>query len=413
MVKKTKFNLKALKRSDQDARDLNYHIERFVSLEKELPISFIAPVYKVKSQGTYGSCSGFAWSNALTIARGVRIKQPEEPPAPKPTTAWFRCMCVDLATNFTIGNSEPYVLIDGTLEAIGKGGIVVAEIPSSIVDKGEVEVLIYIPGYLIKSFKIDFSADETQARRASMIRGQSIKPVPIDNYPTTPEPQPIPPEEIDPIPPEEIEDNVPPEQLPIQLDWLTVLINFIFGFFKKKEVGLGVLEIPDLSPKFIYSMAKIMDKNIKNVGTSPKRGAEVLCKYGCVRDERLPYTKPIPEDISDDIEIALLAKEFKCSTYHRLYSIDEMKSAFYNGVGITIALFEARTLPSLKKFDFPAFKDYSGQSGHIVAMVGWDEKGIIILNSWGDTWGEHGLGRIPYDSDWLVKSDPEFWGVIE
>jgi hypothetical protein len=36
-----------------------------------------------------------------------------------------------------------------------------------------------------------------------------------------------------------------------------------------------------------------------------------------------------------------------------------------------------------------------GSNGHAVVAVGFDKKGVIILNSWGSGWGDDGIGRWP------------------
>lgn len=42
-----------------------------------------------------------------------------------------------------------------------------------------------------------------------------------------------------------------------------------------------------------------------------------------------------------------------------------------------------------------AYGDYEG--GHAVAIVGYNEDGFIIRNSWGRTYGDNGYSVIPYD----------------
>ena len=36
-----------------------------------------------------------------------------------------------------------------------------------------------------------------------------------------------------------------------------------------------------------------------------------------------------------------------------------------------------------------------GSDGHAVIAIGFDKDGIIILNSWGSSWGKNGIGRWP------------------
>ncbi|MGF2075447.1 C1 family peptidase, partial [Enterococcus casseliflavus] len=39
---------------------------------------------------------------------------------------------------------------------------------------------------------------------------------------------------------------------------------------------------------------------------------------------------------------------------------------------------------------------------HAFAIIGYDESGFLIQNSWGVQWGRRGFARISYD-DWLVN----------
>jgi hypothetical protein len=42
-------------------------------------------------------------------------------------------------------------------------------------------------------------------------------------------------------------------------------------------------------------------------------------------------------------------------------------------------------------------------SGHAVALVGYNEQGFIVQNSWGDTWGYKGFALLPYE-DFLIHA---------
>jgi hypothetical protein len=48
----------------------------------------------------------------------------------------------------------------------------------------------------------------------------------------------------------------------------------------------------------------------------------------------------------------------------------------------------------------PAKKVRDEDVGHAFAIVGYDAEGFLVLNSWGKSWGDGGIGRLRYD-DWL------------
>lgn len=49
--------------------------------------------------------------------------------------------------------------------------------------------------------------------------------------------------------------------------------------------------------------------------------------------------------------------------------------------------------------------------GHAIAIVGWNEKGFIIRNSWGTSWGQKGYSILPYDE--YNKLMLECWTIID
>lgn len=50
------------------------------------------------------------------------------------------------------------------------------------------------------------------------------------------------------------------------------------------------------------------------------------------------------------------------------------------------------------------------QGGHAIAIVGWNEEGFIIRNSWGTSWGDGGYTILPYED---FKKFFEIWTLIK
>jgi C1A family cysteine protease len=48
--------------------------------------------------------------------------------------------------------------------------------------------------------------------------------------------------------------------------------------------------------------------------------------------------------------------------------------------------------------------------GHAVSIVGYNEKGFIIRNSWGRSYAEKGYVLLPYDD---ILSFTELWTIID
>ena len=51
----------------------------------------------------------------------------------------------------------------------------------------------------------------------------------------------------------------------------------------------------------------------------------------------------------------------------------------------------------------------SPEGWHSVTIVGWDAKGFIIRNSWGESWGDDGYGVVPYLD---ASSFKEIWTIL-
>ena len=61
--------------------------------------------------------------------------------------------------------------------------------------------------------------------------------------------------------------------------------------------------------------------------------------------------------------------------------------------------------PPQRHSDLPTvapITDKKSKGGHAFALVGYDDRGFVLQNSWGPTWGACGFAILPYD-DWVVN----------
>lgn len=93
---------------------------------------------------------------------------------------------------------------------------------------------------------------------------------------------------------------------------------------------------------------------------------------------------------------------FKIDKYAMIGSIDQLKEAIIaNGPCIG-------GLPAYKAYgDFWNGQDFIG--GHAVAIIGYDENGFILRNSWGASYGHDGYYHLPYDD---FNKFYEIWTLI-
>ena len=172
---------------------------------------------------------------------------------------------------------------------------------------------------------------------------------------------------------------------------------------ERKDYGLKSY----LSPQFFYNIRpnKYDENDSNDSGMYGRDVMKLLKTYGICPEIVYPYgkiedKKDIPKEIFEK------AKHNIIDTYARINTINDLKLSLYlNG-------------PAL--IGFPVY-NYTGQmwikdkndkyrGGHAMTIVGYNEKGFIIRNSWGDKWNGDGY-TIYYYEDW--KSHWEIWSTVD
>lgn len=57
--------------------------------------------------------------------------------------------------------------------------------------------------------------------------------------------------------------------------------------------------------------------------------------------------------------------------------------------------------------------EVSNYGGHVVTLVGYNDKGFIFKNSWGTDWGDHGYGYISYDAHRIMAREAMIFNGIQ
>jgi hypothetical protein len=155
-----------------------------------------------------------------------------------------------------------------------------------------------------------------------------------------------------------------------------------------------------MSPEFIYE-----NKNDKNEpGMHLREAMDILLKLGICGEDIYPYSDSNPKTIPPSIYE--IASNFKIQSYAQINSQEELQTALVNNGPCLVA--------------FPCYnhssnfwKQNDGDSllgGHCVLIVGYNEKGYIIRNSWGITWGDFGYTYYLYN-EW--GEHWEIWSSID
>jgi hypothetical protein len=177
-----------------------------------------------------------------------------------------------------------------------------------------------------------------------------------------------------------------------------------------------------VSPFMLYSMARRYDEfpGSKDEGSSLRGVLKGWFKHGACVDSlwrtgvEMP---PVPDDPKKDWWLEAVNRPL--GAYYRVAtrSIADIHCAL-NEVGVVLAsgvchagwdegagLKQSAAPRSFRGgiWTIPQRKPERSDSGHAFAIVGYDERGFLLQNSWGPGWGTRGYAILGYD-DWLENA---------
>jgi hypothetical protein len=174
-----------------------------------------------------------------------------------------------------------------------------------------------------------------------------------------------------------------------------------------------------LSVRFIWMAAKETDEFtsqpttfIESDGTSLKSALDIARKYGCVKDQALPFGsgKLYPGEPED---FYALASQLKIASYVNLNRQLDTWRRWIATKGPILTRLNCDNVWMNAKATGGVLAQYdrmSAHGGHAVALVGYDQSMFIVRNSWGTaTWGDKGFA---YASDaYAAAAFTEAYGV--
>lgn len=158
-----------------------------------------------------------------------------------------------------------------------------------------------------------------------------------------------------------------------------------------------------LSPWFIY----LQREDPTESGMNPKNALQILQTNGVCTEKEFPYLKAKSKDEIKE-QNYINAKNFVIKNFAYINKVEDLKQALHQNGPCIIA---APCYNDSKTFWKKVSNNDTLLGGHCVLAVGYHpDKGFIIRNSWGDSWGENGYTWLPYE-DWSMVN--ECWTTID
>lgn len=168
-----------------------------------------------------------------------------------------------------------------------------------------------------------------------------------------------------------------------------------------------------VSPYMLYSLARRYDEfeGEDDIGSSLRGALKGWYYHGVLPDSDWPRLSPAREpDLGSDTALAELAMQRPLGAFYRVSALrlDDMQSAVneLSSIVASAAVHDGWVVPTRVERDGVTMhvieKPDSAQpiGGHAFAIVGYNELGFLVQNSWGPRWGRKGFATLPYD-DWL------------
>ena len=177
--------------------------------------------------------------------------------------------------------------------------------------------------------------------------------------------------------------------------------------FRWHMVKAGKIKKTDkLSVRYVWMASKETDvftqyptSFIEGDGTSLKAALDIARKYGLVFEDVVPFDGSSMYK-GDTTTFYALASKLKISSYFNLFSknrsVDNVlqwkKWIEASGGPILTCLGVDKTWDEIKPDGILSkYQSNTIRGGHAVSIVGYNEIGLIIRNSWGADWGDKGF----------------------
>jgi Papain family cysteine protease len=171
-------------------------------------------------------------------------------------------------------------------------------------------------------------------------------------------------------------------------------------------------QTPHVSPYMLYHLARRYDEfaGEDDAGSSLRGALKGWFNHGVLPEARWPSLDIDPVPDLDDEELLELARRWPLGTFYRVnpLRLDDMQSAIteLHAICASAVVHDGWAQPQIMRRNGQVLHviarrvDAKQLGGHAFALVGYNEVGFLVQNSWGTDWGKGGFATLPYE-DWL------------
>lgn len=186
------------------------------------------------------------------------------------------------------------------------------------------------------------------------------------------------------------------------------------GFMKEKQSEKVSVRF---STEFVYGLR--LANQYYGRGMYVREAFSNTLQFGLLPEKYLSgnheYTVAVPKVIDRLDEFTKYSLKYKNSEYYRVNGISEIKSTLYSlqvpviiTVNVQKCLYEPEEKTGYINIKNTNFKVPSPYGAHAMLIYGWNNRGWLVRNSWGDWYGVNGNIILPFEYPLL-----EAWTAID